>query len=512
MRRVALLFMEILAAAAAIVAMGAMYVSPTGIFVATPVERVKLLWFSMIIGGIVWMLIRKAEKLTWEKKSGQRTRLIAIVMVLTVILQTIIAFTSYDGVWGWDCQAVVLWNSATQAEAEYFLRYPNNIMTTYILKLAELLGTAMKIDDVWLSAILANVLFVDGAMIVLFCLARDYFSAGAFLLTILFGISMIALSPEILIPYSDTIGMVFPILIVYLTLKIRDERQKVKLCAEALCLGIASYLGYLIKPTAVIAWIAIVLCTILFFSFAKMPRVCFGNLKRVLVVCMLFAVGVLLIFGVNINAQNAILGEYNKNELKDRYEFPMAHFLMMGLKDSNGFYGSWNNEDYQATLEIEGKTQKSSHSLAVAKERISEMGVSKFLIHLVKKYVFVMSDGTFFYGAEGDDRGEPEGTGLKYGIQNLTHPGTSAYKAWYAQILHSLWFIVLAGIAVFSVKQIGAEENNRNGILMQIITIGIIAFTLLFEGRSRYLYMFLPFFIMTAAIGFDLDDTKSEMR
>ena len=52
--------------------------------------------------------------------------------------------------------------------------------------------------------------------------------------------------PYIIIPYTDTISMVFPILIFYLYIKIKEEKNETKKAFFTILEGILTILGYYI--------------------------------------------------------------------------------------------------------------------------------------------------------------------------------------------------------------------------------------------------------------------------
>ena len=84
--------------------------------------------------------------------------------------------------------------------------------------------------------------------------------------------------PYIIIPYTDTISMIFPILILYLYIKIKEETNKNKQRMLIVLEGILTILGYYIKPTAVIVTIAICIVEIL-----RCKKIKIGNFLNVII-------------------------------------------------------------------------------------------------------------------------------------------------------------------------------------------------------------------------------------
>ena len=67
---------------------------------------------------------------------------------------------------------------------------------------------------------------------------------------------IIGLSPWFMVPYSDTYSIIFPITVLY------NYTVKEKKWYNYLMIGLFSYAGYLIKPTAIIVLIAIAIVEI----------------------------------------------------------------------------------------------------------------------------------------------------------------------------------------------------------------------------------------------------------
>ena len=63
--------------------------------------------------------------------------------------------------------------------------------------------------------------------------------------------------------------------------------------------------------------------------------------------------------------------------------------------------------------------------------------------------------------------------------------------------MQSYWIIVLGLILISSILSLIYDEDRKFSIL-KLSIIGIIAFILLFEARSRYLMNYLPIFILLA--------------
>lgn len=69
---------------------------------------------------------------------------------------------------------------------------------------------------------------------------------------------LVGLSGWILIPYSDSTGLIFPILMLYIYIRIKESGEVKKQCLDVFALCLLGYVGFKIKPMVLIVLIAIV--------------------------------------------------------------------------------------------------------------------------------------------------------------------------------------------------------------------------------------------------------------
>ncbi len=90
--------------------------------------------------------------------------------------------------------------------------------------------------------------------------------------------------------------------------------------------------------------------------------------------------------------------------------------------------------------------------------------------------------------------------GTKYGnsfIERIFIKDKQYYYL-YALLEQTLWLLVLALVlcgALLSVRQ------DRHILFLQMVILGVSAYVLLFEGRAKYLFMFVPVYLLLAAVG-----------
>ena len=185
---------------------------------------------------------------------------------------------------------------------------------------------------------------------------------------------------------------------------------------------------------------------------------------------------------------------------------PMSHFMMMGLKTSyreypRPLYGAYSLDD--DLLTTSGRADGSSHEIAISeiKKRLTDMGAIGYISFLNNKAVWIMSDGTFYAYGEGLAIGGPvhyvRDDFLHKIAQNLFSIDGRFYPAT-SNVFHGAWvaLLILICLQLPAILRRHKLVRATQLIVIQLSLAGIIAFVLLFEGRSRYLYNFLPLFII----------------
>lgn len=256
-----------------------------------------------------------------------------------------------------------------------------------------------------------------------------------------------------------------------------------------------SFVGYLIKPTAIILLIAIFLVRFLYLIINKS-----GFKWKLYLFVFLVGFGSLgLGWKTFVKVQNII-------EIEDNKSMPITHFIMMGLnKETNGaFYG----EDVEYTWQFDSTADKRNANSVVIKQRLKAMGIKGYVQLLGKKILLTFCEGDFFWGKEGDFAKYDFDHGNLF-LKNLYYPDGDFHNI-YLYYTQAVWLILL-GLSGGAI----AEKGNENYTLVHCALFGIVLFLLLFEMRSRYLIPFLPFFCMAAVFGLkSLIDTitKFELR
>lgn len=454
---------------------------------------------------LIYIAYKKIQKTEFKKEPTKFQFVIFIVIIF--ILQIVFAILTF-AICGWDC-GIVMENAYelvinNDINTYYFSRCPNNIgmllIATYIIRFISLFGTP-TIEQAYLFTIIFNIIIVDISAILTFKVCKKLFGNKICYFSSLFIIPLIMFLPYIIIPYTDTISMVFPILIFYLYIKIKEEKNENKRAFFTILEGMLTILGYHIKPTIVIVVIAICIVEILRCKKIKMI-----NLINII---SLFAIGCMISYMSYSYIKNKNLGNMIRKEDYEEYEMPMTHFLKIGLKEVDSgtdlpvknriLYGTYNYEDVITTMENDGKNAKVKENLKTVKQRLKDYKLTGYMKFLYNKVNWILADGTFFFGQEGSFWTSEHYNKTKLGVllQQLINNRTNKYQKITANVFQTVWLVILLGLVCSYTK----KDENDYLIISKITIIGIVLFLLLFEGRSRYLVNHIPIFIIVGIYG-----------
>lgn len=422
------------------------------------------------------------------------------ISILMLILQWVYTQEVYFHA-GWDVSIVL--GSADKicmgkefiGDYFYYSQYTNNIAIVYILshiqKLAVTIG--MEPHRYLFCAIADCVLINLAGLFTALSVKRVTGIKALSLFSYMLFVLLIGVNPWMVVPYTDTYSILFPILTFYLFLCFEQSERILHKGILWFAVNLAGSIVYLIKPSAVIVLIAIWVCEVLrMFCLKK------GWWKRILMQLSLAGLALLCMWGLRLHMQ-----QYTGAILNEDIQLSFTHYLMMGLNDANT--GSYYSEDYGFSSSFPDVESRTSANLQETVRRIKEYGPLGLLEFHLKKLLVNFNDGTFCWGREGGFiAGEnPVATSLmSQRLKRLFYVGTDwyVYYATYAQIIWLSTLSMLTGIFWIKRKQVFAEHKSEMRVLLVSI-LGIIMFVTLFEARARYLYNMAPMFIVCASIG-----------
>lgn len=461
--------------------------------VTTP--NLLLVIIGLLITIICCLIYFKFIKKHIDKLSKRQCNIILIVGCLAVfIVQLYYAYNIYF-LTGWDVsilrESAVALGQNQQLNSEfgyyyYFGRYPNNVFLVFIFTILYKFSVLFNIENfnfvmVAFGTLLVNISIWFVIKTALLLLKNRHYAILVGIVYIIY----IAFSPWIVIPYSDSYVLPFTIAVLYFYLN-KDNMNRY---IAWFLIVFLSLIGYLIKPTCIIVLIAIVLIEVWKFIFSKRKQL----------PVILKTGSVVLIAVVGFIAVNTFSYSYIGYEKSEELEFPLTHFLMMGMNDETK--GVFFEDDVQYTLSFKGIDNKKEANLEKVKERLSEYGPIKYLGLLGDKLLTTYNDGTFAWGVEGHFYSEIQdikNETVTPVLRSIVYNDGANYK-YYEVSQQCIWITILA-LIMFSIKTIASSKDD--GLYAIVLSlIGITLFLLLFEARARYLYLYSPYYIILACVG-----------
>ncbi|MET1154660.1 hypothetical protein [Arthrobacter sp.] len=464
---------------------------------------------ALLVLPSVYSAAMKAAAWIDSKHKLVHLSLMSVLLMVFFSIQITIALSLYSFP-GWDAGAV-LSNAFGLADgslhtinADYFSKYPNNIFLTLMLTAFSRLMLLLGVTDLLLASVVLNVAVLLSGILLTYLVARRLAGTGAAMLTLLPSIVFVVISPWIAVPYSDTFALPFPVLLIYLYLRAKDaSRFEIKMCFWAV-LGFAAVVGYSIKPTVVFVLVAIVGVdlTLTVYRHKARRQVLFALVSALVVAGVFWTTSAAL---THFERSATAIPFDVKNNPR---EVPFTHFLKMGAQG----YGLFNEQDVRDTVGITDPRERLMNGLHVYVQRVEAMGPLGYADFLWSKARWTFGDGTFFMWSEGlvGSQDDP------FLSKNATSRNIQDYLwvkggnfPFMTGVWQSSWFVLLFLVALPIVLR-GGRMFSGPASIMRISLLALFLFLLFFETRSRYLYLYMPFFILLSTL--TLDSVMSRMR
>ncbi len=387
---------------------------------------------------------------------------------------------------------------------EYYSSYPNNLFLTWLF--AQLLNIPGAVEFfpsgtpcmvlVWFQAVLS----VLASLMLYHLVLRFTKKYCAAWLAWLAYVLLVGTSFWVLVPYSDATGLFFPVALLWLYQGLKQTKCTVCRLLLWFVLMSMTYYGYHIKPTVAIVFLAIVIAEGVGFlqrgaSPAQYTPKQFGVAAATLAVLL----GAVLCAGavyqqVVVPSTNIILDE--------EAEFGATHFFMMGLNPDTDGVCATEDQDFSASFDT--KADRAAANLQVAADRIVEFGAAGLSVHYIKKLMMNFGDATFAWGNEGDFymmEYTPADNFIEPILSNLRHSDNASYQ-YIATFYQFIWLFALAssvGLVLLYRRQ--SQEGKHFLLVLAIALLGMLLYSMLFEARARYLYLYTPLYLAAATFG-----------
>lgn len=307
--------------------------------------------------------------------------------------------------------------------------------------------------------------------------------------------------------YNDSIATAFFTSAIYFSIKFVKEGHIRYIVISSILLAIGNYF----RSLGLIILIAFIIYFLLNANKLGIQRV-------ILSICI-----ILLMISVPGCTQNAVLKSKNLiSEPLGKNSAPVHMWLNMGLNIDR--FGFWDNYESYKIYWYKGQFNKEMSAQLFKEEIKNKLGNATYrqlIVMYYRKLIWTWTEGTYQverYGLGVDpSKAKPElkkyilgGYCYKTFFTELFSRG-SIYKRGMTWGLYILNFLMYCCILVRTIIEV---RNNKFGeLLLVLVILGFIAFYLLWEIKSRYIYPVYPILIVLSYMGFkDIFDSFSKKK
>ncbi|GAA4733579.1 hypothetical protein GCM10025782_36340 [Pedococcus ginsenosidimutans] len=375
----------------------------------------------------------------------------------------------------------------------YLSRYPNQVPFAALTKTSFQLGRALGWQETTVFAVL-NAVCVGVTLQSVFVVVRRVRGALAALAAQVAGLALLAVSPWVAVPYTDVVTLPVPIAATALLLVAATRPSRV----AAVTLGVVAVavlsFGYVVKTTPVATVAGLLALGVLVLLSRLRDR------RRAATAALVLLVSTGAFLGLSSGLRVALSDSTGLDlaRVDTSLTPPLSWWLAMGLtrRAPSGLprYGAYDPTMVTAIASMDGP-QIDRYSRETLDHRLGALGPGGYAQFAADKVAWNLGDGMFWAWGEGLDGASvvPRHGPLTAWVVSWDHPAGDHYGV-RAGLTQGLWLVVLlaagAGLLV--------RPYRRDVALLVVSAVGIIVFTLVLQGRSRYLFVYAPVFIALA--------------
>jgi hypothetical protein len=437
-----------------------------------------------------WRLVR------WLRRSG-----LAMSLLVSLVGAAVSAVLALNLVYpvGWDAGLVQSLSTRLSLGTEvssfyygYLSLYSNNIpflaVAVACTNLARSWGWDAVTVFVFLNA-LCLLITTQAVYAVVRMLRGPLMAIGAQLTTLF----LLGLSPWLAVPYTDALSMPWPVLGVALALAAGRAHSWQRRAAGTVGAAAVLAIGSALKTTPVITVIAIVAVAVLVsLSMAQQPRRLVTGAAGLALFLGLFLGGDVWLRDAAYPASGIDPGRVDTSQTP-----PPVWWAAMGTTIRPGPPPRYGGYDASLVVAIRGMDRErvADFSRTLFFDRVERMGALGYARFAATKHAWNWGDGMFWAWGEGPDARAvvPVHGPLTPAVASWNHPAGRHY-AQRAAVAQAAWLLVLAmaGMGLL------LRPYRRDLALLVLTVLGIAIFTVVFQGRSRYVLVFVPVVVALA--------------
>ena len=282
---------------------------------------------------------------------------------------------------------------------------------------------------------------------------------------------------------------------IYIYIAIKETENRKKKCIGVFLLLFLGYVGFQIKPMVAIVLIAVILIEGLNFisQYGSSTKIVLKEYLKYVISGVLGITIATILVSIAIESMNfpvvteTVLG--------------WQHHMMLGLnKDTNGGY---NQDDFDYSTSFSTSEEQHEAEYAEIKQRLDDFGVLGYLEHFVKKSSRNYFDSSFGWGGGGDsfyaeifqERGNKLWPILRSLYYDNDDENLYKYQWFFRQVL---WYAIIFSMIFASW---GKEKLDYKNKVLILSILGLMMYLQIFEAHARYVFTFVPLYIIVAGLG-----------
>lgn len=431
--------------------------------------NIFIILFNILIFILLYKVLLKINSFLKNKTH--------IVLFLAIIILQIICIYNLKVNSNWDFDAVFgIAKNISQGKEfdEYYLyKFRNNIGISLFFVI---IYKIFHVTDYYNVSCIVNIFIIDLSIFLSYKLIKNKFNYEKALMFLSLCLGTTPLYTYSTIFYTDTISMVYPVLIYCIYLKLKENKN---IYFYSVLLGVTAFLGSIIKFSVIIILIACLIDMILKnkvkFIYKKIILIILSYVISSVVFC--FTINSSKIFSFNMHSKSPI---------------PPQHWVMMGLTGDGGWSGKEFDFTYKLIKDNNGdrkSVEKAINNKII--ERLKNYKVNGYIKFLTFKNICTWGDGSYYIASKLSRNPIKKTFAHKVVIPSGKYFNHFLY---FSQTTH---IIVLTGILISIFYALKNKKQDDFDVL-RITIFGLVLFFSLWERRARYLVNYIPIFLILA--------------
>ncbi len=366
-------------------------------------------------------------------------------------------------------------NSGLNSNADYFCRYYNNIFILLLFSLIYYVFSFLNfapgtVEGQTLILFFTSLITVITIYIIVITvkemLKSKFYAIISLLLCILF-LPFIYSTPNF---YTDIWSMPFLCTGIYYFARLKNERK----ISSAIVCALAFSVAYLIKATAIVIIIAVIIMLITDIFKSSFDK------KQILFIFLIISILLLTYICFEVFYRNCGIFDFSNEE---RLSLPKQTWLLFASHGDGGFLYS----DLQLAIQGETIHERTQDVREEIYKVYSSYTLKEYLAHLQHKLTFTWNDPHF-------DTSEytkwPIYTNFTIYFTNENYLGYFI-SFWFSKV----FVLILYSITLINSFVVKKLKSNYFAVFSNITVFGMILYTMFFESAPRKVFIVIPFFI-----------------